>query len=107
MASSDDAESLLKEENRESLTLSAPAIQTEGQGISLMKFRNYLWNLQGVFYRLSSYYHSPSDTNTVKMPSFEQEVTKKYGFLFKEVFIRITPKRKDKQCINDYEGILY
>ena len=77
MASSDDAESLLKEENRESLTLSAPAIQTEGQGISLMKFRNYLWNLQGVFYRLSSYYHSPSDTNTVKMPSFEQELTKK------------------------------
>ena len=35
MASSDDTGSLLKEENRESLTLSAPAIQTEGQGISL------------------------------------------------------------------------
>ena len=51
MASSDDTESLLKEENGQSLTLSAPAIQTEGQGISLYLYeiilgvcREYFWS---------------------------------------------------------------
>lgn len=57
MASSDDTESLLKEENGQSLTLSAPAIQTEGQGISL-----YLYEIiSGVcreYFRSNSYYPS-------------------------------------------------
>ena len=57
MASSDDTESLLKGENGQSLTLSAPAIQTEGQGISLYLYEIIL-GVCREYFRSNSYYPS-------------------------------------------------
>ena len=64
MASSDDTESLLKEENGQSLTLSAPAIQTEGQGISLYLYKIIL-GVCREYFRSNSYYPSWSVANTI------------------------------------------